>query len=151
MPGSDAYRRLRQTLFAAYVQDDFKVTPRLTLNMGLRYEAISDPSDANGKMANLLNLTDPAPTVLKDHFFAVTKKDFQPRIGFAWGLNESGSTVLRAGCGIFHDHILPFSFTALATGTPPNWTTLSDQTNPGFPYDTNLTAGPPRPFQFYPL
>src|SRR5206468_3130006 len=40
------------------------------------------------------------------------------------------------------------SFTALATGTPPYWTTLSDLTNPVFPYDTNLTAGPPPPFQF---
>src|SRR5206468_6991826 len=47
-----------------------------------------------------------------------------------------------------HDHILPYSFTALATGTPPYWTTLSDLTNPVFPHDTNLTTGPPPPFQF---
>src|SRR2546425_4899214 len=99
-------------------------------------------------MANLLNISDPQPTVLKDSYFAVTKKDFQPRVGFAWGLNGSGTTVLRAGFGIFHDHILPYSFTALATGTPPYWTTLSDLTNPVFPYDTNLTTGPPTPFQF---
>ena len=147
-PGSNAYRRLRQTMFGAYVQDDFKVTPRLTVNMGLRWEAITDPKDANGKMANLLNLTDPAPTVSKDHFFAVTKKDFQPRIGLAWGLNGSGTTVLRSGFGIFHDHILPQAYAGFASGTPPFWTTLSDLTNPVFPIDTNLTAGPSPPPQF---
>src|SRR4029077_11980329 len=70
----------------------------------------------------------------------------------AWQLNGSGTTVVRAGAGIFHDHILPFSYTALATGTPPFFRTLSDLSGPGynppFPYDPNLTSGPPPPLQF---
>jgi hypothetical protein len=103
-------------------------------------------------MANLLNISDPAVTPLKDSYFSITKKDFQPRVGFAWQLNGSGTTVVRAGFGMFHDHILPFSYTALATGTPPYFTTLSDLAGPGynppFPYDPNLTSGPPPPFQF---
>ena len=155
-PGSSGYRGVRQTLFGTYFQDDFKVTQRLTLNLGLRYEAITNPYEVNGKMANLLNLKDPAPTVLKDSFFSIAKKDFQPRVGFAWGLNGSGKTVLRAGFGIFQDHILPYSYTALATGTPPYFSTLSDLrdpvtafTNPiAFPNDTALTTGTPPPPQF---
>jgi hypothetical protein len=155
-PGSRGYRGLRQTLFATYFQDDFKVTKRLTLNLGLRYEAMTNPYEVNSKMANLLNLTDPAPTVLKDSFFYIAKKDFQPRVGFAWGLNERGTTILRAGFGVFHDHILPYAYTALATGTPPYFSTLSDLrdpvtafTNPiAFPFDTALTAGAPPPPQF---
>src|SRR6266850_2077944 len=147
-PGSDPYRGLRETMFGTYLEDDFKVSQRLTLNLGLRYEAISNPREVNGKMANLLNLSDPAPTVLKDSFFSVAKKDFQPRVGFAWGLNGSGKTVLRAGFGIFHDHILPYSYAAFASGYPPFFTTLSDLTNPVFPYDTNFTAGPSPPPQF---
>ena len=147
-PGANGYRGLRSTMAGTYLQDDFKVTQRLTLNLGLRYEAITNPYEVNGKMANLLNLSDPAPTVLKDSFFKVAKKDFQPRVGFAWGLNESGKTVLRAGFGIFYDHILPYSYTALATGTPPFFTTLSDLTNPVFPFDTNLLAGPSPAPQF---
>src|SRR5438094_143718 len=147
-PGSDAYRGLRETMFGTYLQDDFKVTQRLTLNLGLRYEAISNPREVNGKMTNLLNLSDPAPTVLKDSFFSVAKQDFQSRIGFAWGLNGSGKTVLRAGAGIFHDHILPYSYAAFASGYPPFFTTLSDLTNPVFPLDTNLTMGAPPPPQF---
>ena len=147
-PGADAYRGLRETMFGVYAQDDFKVTQRLTLNLGLRWEAITNPRDANGKMANLLNLTDSAPTVLTDSYFSVAKKDFQPRIGFAWQLNGSGTSVLRAGFGMFNDHILPYSYVALASGTPPFFTTLSDLTNPIFPVDTNLTAGPSPPPQF---
>jgi hypothetical protein len=147
-PGSDAYRGLRETLFGVYAQDDFKMSQRFTLNLGLRWEGISNPYEVNGKMANLLNIHDPAPTVLKNSFFSVTKKDFQPRVGFAWQLNGSGTTVLRSGFAILHDHILPYVYANFASGTPPFFLTLSDQNNPVFPMDTNLTNGAPPPLQF---
>src|ERR1700682_2248069 len=99
-------------------------------------------------MANLLNIHDPAPTVLKNSFFSVTKKDFQPRVGFAWQLNGSGTTVLRSGFAILHDHILPYVYANFASGIPPFFLTLSDQNNPVFPMDTNLTNGAPPPLQF---
>src|SRR5262245_18513539 len=155
-PGSNGYRGLRETMFGTDLQDDFKVTQRLTINLGLRYEAVTNPYEVNGKMANLLHITDPAPTVLKDSFFSIAKKEFQPRVGFAWGLNESGKTVLRAGFGIFNDHILPYSYGNFSTGYPPFFSTLSDLrsatsafTNPiPFPNDPNLTNGTPPPAQF---
>jgi Carboxypeptidase regulatory-like domain/TonB dependent receptor len=149
---ADAYRGLRQTLFGAYVQDDFKVNRRLTINLGLRYEFITNPNEVNGKMADLLNLTDPAPTVLKNQFFGITKKDFAPRIGTAWQINSSGKTVLRSGFGIFYDHILPYAFATGSSGIPPFFKTLSDLQGPGnqpvFPIDTNLLNGTPPPLQF---
>jgi hypothetical protein len=145
LPGQSSYRGLRETIFGAYVQDDFKMTQRLTLNLGLRYEAITNPTEVNGKMANLLNLTDPQTTVLKDSYFSVAKKDFQPRAGFAWQLNQTGTTVVRAGFGMFHDHILPYSFVALASATPPFYTPLNDTNNSAsgvsFPHDPNLANG----------
>src|SRR2546429_12977 len=154
--GSNDYRGVRQTLLGTYLQDDFKVTQRLTLNLGLRYEAITNPYEVNGRMADLLRITEPAPTVLKDSFFAIAKKEFEPRVGFAWALNGSGKTVLRAGFGIFNDHILPYSYANFATGYPPFFSTLSDLrtastafTNPiPFPNDPNLTSGTPPPAQF---
>jgi len=151
---ADAYRGIRETLFGAYVQDDIKVTQRFTLNLGLRYEALTDPYEVNGKMSALLNLSDPKPTVLKDHWFSIGKKDFQPRAGFAWQLNGSGTTVVRAGFGIFHDHMLPFSWATGESGTPPYFRTLSDLSvptanyYPAFPSDPNLASGPPPPGQF---
>jgi hypothetical protein len=149
---ADAYRGIRETLFGAYIQDDFKVNRRLTLNLGLRYEFLTDPKEVNGKMADLLKLTDPAPTVLKDHFFGITKKDFEPRVGLAWQLNGSGKTVLRSGFGILDDHIFPYSFATASSGIPPFFKTLSDLQSPGnqpvFPRDTNLLNGTPPPLQF---
>jgi Carboxypeptidase regulatory-like domain/TonB dependent receptor len=146
-PGASGYRALRETMFGVYAQDDYKVTQRLTLNLGLRWEAVTDPREASGKMANLLNITDPTTTVLKDSFTHVTKKDFQPRVGFAWQLNGSGTTVLRGGFGMFYDHVLPYSFVTVASGTPPFFSSLNDP-NPVFPIDTNLTNGPAPPAQF---
>jgi hypothetical protein len=154
-PGQSGYRGLRETMFGAYLQDDFKMTQRLTLNLGLRYEFITDPTEVNGKMANLFNISNPTTTVEKDHFVSVSKKDFQPRVGFAWQADGSGKTVVRGGFGVFHDHILPFSFVANASGTPPFFSTLSDQYSPQnrpvFPFDTNLTNGAPPPPQFNPM
>ena len=146
-PGADGYRGLRETMFGVYAQDDFKVTHRMTLNLGLRWEAITDPREVNGKMANLLNLTDRAPTVLTNAYTHVTKKDFQPRLGLAWQLNRSGTSVLRAGFGMFNDHILPYSFVTVASGSPPFFTSLNDA-NPIFPIDTNFTNGTAPPPQF---
>jgi hypothetical protein len=140
--GADAYRGLRETLFGVYAQDDFKVTQRVTLNLGLRWEAISNPREVNGKMADLLNLSDPTTTVLTNGYFSVRKKELQPRVGLAWQLNGRGTTVVRAGFGIFNDHILPYSYVALASGNPPFFTTLSDLKSPVFPLDTNLSGAP---------
>lgn len=150
-PGKSGYRGLRETLFGAYAQDDIKMTPRFTLNLGLRYEALTNPTEVNGLMANLLNLRDTTTTILKDSYFSVGKKDFDPRVGFAWQANGSGKTVVRAGFGMFHDHIFPYSYVFLASATPPFFSQLSDTSGPIFPFDTNLTNGPAPPASFNPF
>jgi hypothetical protein len=152
-PGASGYRGLRTTMIGAYAQDDFRITQRLTLNLGLRWEAISNPTEVNGKMANLLNITDATTTVLKDSYFSVAKKDFQPRVGLAWRLNGSGTTVLRAGFGMFHDHVLPYSYVTVASNMPPFFSSLNDPA-PFFPNDTNFTnpniVPPPAQFDVMP-
>src|SRR5581483_7645484 len=60
-PGSDDIRGWRQSLTGLYFQDDINLRPGLTLNVGVRYEFISVPTEANGKVATLRNI---AP----DHF-----------------------------------------------------------------------------------
>jgi hypothetical protein len=102
---SNSDRGFRQHWLSSYVQDDWRATPRLTLDFGLRYEFYSNPTEAEGKEVNIQNVaTDTAPTVGK--FLAGTPKDlFSPRFGFAWQLTGDQKTVLRGAAGIFRDQI----------------------------------------------
>jgi hypothetical protein len=120
----------RQTLFGVYGQDDYKVNSRLTLNLGLRWEATTDPYDAGGKTAILPTLASTS-TVISSSFFKISKKNFEPRIGLAWQLDDSGKTVLRAGFGIYHNQILPW-FYQVQTKVPP-FGALFNAVNPTFP------------------
>lgn len=101
--GSNSDRGFRQNAFYTYVEDDWNVHPGLTLNLGLRYEFYSNPSEVQGKESNVVNVaTATAPTV--GSLMASTPKDmFSPRVGFAWSLDSK--TVLRGGGGIFYDQI----------------------------------------------
>ncbi len=130
-PGQSAYRGFRQNMYAVFGQDDFRVNPRLTLNLGLRWEAVSDPTEVNHLASRLLHLTDPAFS-LSDVFIEITSKNFEPRAGFAWQVNESGKTVVRGGFGIFHDQILPVYYSIAATKYPPYYERLAVD-NPNFP------------------
>jgi hypothetical protein len=112
VPGTDYYRGIRQSLFSLYVQDDWKATRRLTLNLGVRYEPISTPTAENGKVANLRNVaTDAAPTVGDPFIDNPSLKNIAPRVGFAWDVFGDGKTSLRGAAGIFYSAILPMRYT----------------------------------------
>ena len=144
--GQNAYRGFRQTMEGVYVQDDVSVSSRLTLNLGLRWEATTDPTEVNGMISNLLSPSDPQATIL-GRFFSIGKKNLDPRVGFAWRLNESGKTVLRAGAGIFHNHVLPYVYALNVSKIPPFYSLLS-ASNPSFPngYQQLGTGGRPQIF-----
>jgi outer membrane receptor protein involved in Fe transport len=116
-----AYRGLRQWFIAGYAQDDWQLSPRLTLNLGLRYETVTNPKEANELEARLIHITDPSysirPTI--DSYFDIAKKTFQPRFGFAYQLNDNASTVIRGGAGIFHDQPLPHLYSTQVEKYPP--------------------------------
>jgi hypothetical protein len=137
--GVPGYWGLRQVLSGVYGQDDYQVSSRLTLNLGLRWEGPTDPNDVNGKMAIL-----PSPaataTVVSDRFFSIRKKNLEPRLGVAWQIDAVGRTVLRAGGGIYHNQILPWAFSQQAR-TPPFFG-LYSLTNPPFPNAAVLLQSP---------
>jgi carboxypeptidase family protein len=99
-PNGALDRYWRFTLFAGYVQDTFRVHPRLTLNAGLRYETTTMPEDLYGRDSALPSLTDRAPTV-GPLYQNPTRKNLSPRVGFAWDLFGDGKTSVRGGYGVY--------------------------------------------------
>src|SRR5436190_14478506 len=120
-PGSDPIRGIRATMFGVYLQDDIRVTQRLTLNLGLRYEITTSPIEVNGRMSFL---DDPLDTTLeKKAPYPTNKNNFAPRVGFAYDVGGHGKTAIRGGAGIFYDQILLNQFLNLFDRNPPEWRT----------------------------
>ncbi|HUI56682.1 MAG TPA: TonB-dependent receptor [Bryobacteraceae bacterium] len=80
---------------AVFAQDQWRLSPRITLNLGLRYEFQTMPP------AQIANPAFAATGVLNSD-----KRDFGPRIGFAWDVNGDGKTAVRAGYGIYYGRII---------------------------------------------
>jgi hypothetical protein len=99
-PEAQFDRYWRFTLFGFYLQDDFQVTPTLTLNGGLRYEFHTMPEDIYGRDSALPDLTASEPTTgtLYDNS---SYKNVSPRAGFAWDVFGDGRTALRGGYGLY--------------------------------------------------
>jgi hypothetical protein len=121
-------RNLRQNIFGLYIQDDWRWKPSLTLNLGLRYEASSVPSETAGKTANLRNIMDTLPICGKavagcasagTFFSNPTLKNFEPRFGFAWDVFRNGKTAVRGGIGMFDVLPLPYQFVLMTTQAAP--------------------------------
>ncbi len=123
-------RYWRFTLFGFYLQDSVTVHPRLTLNLGLRYEFATQPRDLYGRDSALLKLSDAAPTTGQLHRNP-TKKNISPRFGFAWDPLGGGKTSVRGGYGWFfntnnHQNLI-------VTVTNPPATPRISITTPTFP------------------
>ncbi|OFW35510.1 MAG: hypothetical protein A3J28_07500 [Acidobacteria bacterium RIFCSPLOWO2_12_FULL_60_22] len=136
LPGSEPNRGIRATLFGTYIQDDFQVTSRLTLNLGLRYEITTVPIEVNGKMSFLDNPLD--TTLDKKQPFEGNHRNFAPRFGFAWDVRGNGKTSVRGGWGMYYDQILMNQFLNLFDRTPPYWQTA--RLGAGAPFPNPLTA-----------
>jgi hypothetical protein len=112
-------RGFRQSLFGGYVQDDWRARPNLTLNLGLRYEMTTVPTEVQGKLSNLLNIPDPTPHLGDPYFSNATLRNFDPRVGFAWDPFRNGKTAVRGGFGLFDVLPLPYQTAYLTLVSEP--------------------------------
>jgi hypothetical protein len=128
--GGGIFRRdERYTDFAGFGQDDLRLTPRLTLNAGLRYEIFGAPSEIHGRFPNFnpnIAQTGPVPAagtysgftlpsnfqgtlpegVVRTPFSTLYQTpygDVSPRFGFVWQMTQSPLVVLRGGYGVYFD------------------------------------------------
>jgi len=135
--------------YAGFFQDDWRVVPRIMLNLGLRYSYTTPFHEAN----NLLGNFDPTRGLVQlgqssvgNYLWAPDHRNFSPRIGLAWDITGKGTTVLRAGAGIFYSmfSVAPF------TGNPgiANVPGTSIATVPTGACTTAVALGSPCPQTF---
>lgn len=117
-PGADPKQYFLHSHFGVYFQDNFKLRPNLTLNLGLRWEFSSVPTEENDR---IVGLPDPltATGVTAGKLLENQKANLAPRFGLAWDPTGDGQMVVRAGFGIFYDiNIIPFIAQKI-NGNPP--------------------------------
>ena len=102
----NAQRHLSNQGYALFLQDDWRITPRLTINAGLRYELDTVFKEGNNLIGNF------SPTAGLEQVgkqigspFGGDHNNFAPRLGFAWDMFGNGRTVLRAGAGIMYEQL----------------------------------------------
>jgi hypothetical protein len=112
---------MRNLETAFYVQDDWTIRPRFTLNLGLRYEYYGVPSEKYQRIGNL---------------YTRDTNNLAPRLGFAWDVSGRGTWVVRSGYGLFYSP-LQMDFVGQTRFAPPLVTTFT-RVRPTFP---DLLAG----------
>jgi hypothetical protein len=145
---------------AFYAQDDWRVSPRLTLNLGLRWDAninlLTDQA-SNRTIALLQQLDDPRAREITGDAGRLSRstpswKEYQPRIGLAYDPKGDGTSVVRGGYGLFYDQIFQnLTVFSLSQSGPEIYSQILNLTNsdvgvgqaPNYRYGVDPLPQPP--------
>ena len=117
--GSDTYRSLVSYIYGAYLQDDWKLRPNFTLNLGLRYEPFTVPTEKHGRLSTMKDWVHATAFDVGPLFDNPSKKNFSPRVGFSWAPRGDGKTAVRAGFGLFFVTLQGAHYILPAQKNPP--------------------------------
>jgi hypothetical protein len=141
VPGTTTPRGLRETLFGAYVQDDVRFHPNLSINLGVRYEMATVPTDVHGQLASLHSMTGSQAFTGSPLFANPSLRDFEPRVGFSWDPFRTGKTAVRGGFGMFDVQVLPLTLRHTVDGTVPFAQSANASITSGNPFPTAAFLG----------
>jgi hypothetical protein len=119
-------RGFRFNEFGFFFQDDWKIRPNLTVNLGLRYEWFGRPSEVNNLLTNLIpgpgsNIFEQVQTGTVGHVDQVVpndNNDFGPRVGFAWAPRGDTKLSVRGGYGLMYERLFNNSITNIRFNPP---------------------------------
>jgi hypothetical protein len=100
-PEADLNRRWRWTLYGVYVQDEFRIRPDFTINLGLRHEGASVPEEEGRRDISMPDLLAPAPT--QGPLYENPGGTWSPRLGAVWNVAGDDRTSVRAGYGLYYN------------------------------------------------
>ena len=136
-PDSITDRTYHYTTMGFYLQEDLRVRSNLMLNLGLRYEFLTQPQEVRGHGAALRDVQHADKTTLGPPFLNPSLRNLSPRFGFAWDLRGNGQTAVRGGFGLLYD--IGNLGTALMAGTAAT---------PPFSSRSTMTSTPTNPISF---
>jgi hypothetical protein len=147
---SDSYHWYRENQVMPYINDDWKVTSKLTLNLGLRYDFESDPVDATHNLFAVTNVYTSTGYTQVPNVYKTSPNTYNwdPRFGFAYDPFKNHKTSIRGGFGMFRDVVQPRVYTSGPATHDPFYsvTQLSTAANPiQFPVPNLTGVNLPKP------